>query len=172
MRQVYRIETTVTEDEVDSEDAGMAKIFTPCSPDDPDTGMFVRIQSWGDHTDFNSLVGKRIEVQVNIIDEQDTDLDRIYELVKGDFLDDSIDIVFDKLDEYLCAGEFSRVDDFLDKVDINRLDCNLIVAVLSITFQATEELKNWDKFFDVCEELLREKYPERFEGMLKGFNQT
>lgn len=65
-----RIEDTV--EEVTVEDNGMAKIAEVGTAGE--FGMFVRIQSWGDHTEFDRVIetGGRYRVTIERIDD-DTD---------------------------------------------------------------------------------------------------
>jgi hypothetical protein len=69
--------------DVDTEDAGMAKIghiYSRAGVDDPNAGqLFVRIQSWSEpneltpladptHPEFEQLVGKRVRVTIEVIE--------------------------------------------------------------------------------------------------------
>ena len=73
MKKIYQIKQRVTpkgyvagEASVETEDGGMAKIadFSDASGD----GMFVRVQSWNNHTDFDKMLGKLVQVTVEIDD--------------------------------------------------------------------------------------------------------
>lgn len=70
--KIYQAEGDYDPTNLDVEDAGQAKIYTVVDEnDDALNGMFVKIQSWydnGEHTEMNSLVGKRIRVTVEILD--------------------------------------------------------------------------------------------------------
>jgi hypothetical protein len=55
---------------IEREDGGCAMIGT--ISDNADVGMFVRIQSWDEgkeHKDFKSLLGKKIRVTIEVVEE-------------------------------------------------------------------------------------------------------
>ena len=65
----------------------------------------------------------------------------INDLTRSDLDDDSkLDLLFDKVDDWLCEGKFSMVDLFLKRVPIYNLDCNLWIGILSITLAAKDQL--------------------------------
>lgn len=66
----WELITEMSKDLIDSEDGGEALIFH-ASPDDEDTGMFVKIQSWDEstaHVDFNKFVDKKVRITIETID--------------------------------------------------------------------------------------------------------
>ncbi|MGD9726289.1 MAG: hypothetical protein AB7L09_01435 [Nitrospira sp.] len=87
------LDAEISDDHVDTEEAGRAKIWTsPCFPDRPGSpvldedpvGVFVRLQSWDEHDRshelFNRFVGKRVRITIESLDP----LDRLADIPKGD----------------------------------------------------------------------------------------
>lgn len=69
MRVVF--EQVVEPDDVDIEDGGDAKIMhvdERAEGGDPDRGLFVKVQSWVDHSEFDQLCDKRVRVTVETLD--------------------------------------------------------------------------------------------------------
>src|SRR5690554_3245725 len=69
-------------------------------------------------------------------------LDRVYSLVASGETDDAVDLIFDFVDDRLLEGDAARVDDLLVTTDVKRLDTTLMLAVLSITKPASDQLCN------------------------------
>lgn len=75
LKQFYPLEYNfcdiIKPEDISIEDHGMAKIvgiYTNVDVDggSPDEGLYVRIHSWKEHTDFDQLVGKRITVKITV----------------------------------------------------------------------------------------------------------
>lgn len=82
--------------------------------------------------------------------------------------DAAIDILFRRVDELLTAREFEVCNDLLRCIDLNRLDTNLTVAVLSITLAAAERLPYRQQFVWRVAEHLQDIAPERAARLLEG----
>lgn len=54
--------------------------------------------------------------------------------------DDALDLIFERVDDALLAGEFDRVDAVLDAVKLDKLDSALVVGFLSVTRAAKSKL--------------------------------
>ena len=67
-------------------------------------------------------------------------LDRIYHLCQQSEPDDAIDVIFERVDSLLSQGHFGECDRLLGRVDIERLDSDLMVAFLAITAAARDKL--------------------------------
>ena len=83
-------------------------------------------------------------------------------------LDAAVDLIFDHFDELLQARKFREVDEALDAVDVNRLDSNLMVALLTITRAAKENLRRREELIRRIETKLRADAPERADKILSG----
>ena len=69
---IFDFSGKITPQHVDSEDGGKALICTFVDKPDEPAGLFVRVQSWDEskeHTDFNKLIGRKVRVTVEILDE-------------------------------------------------------------------------------------------------------
>lgn len=73
MKKKFVFEDVVLPRRVEVEDGGCAKIFT--TEDERQERLFVRIQSWSEenlchkeHPEFDSLIGKKIRVTVEVIE--------------------------------------------------------------------------------------------------------
>ena len=67
-------------------------------------------------------------------------LDDVYSLVQQKRQRKAVDILYEKVDDLLIAGEFKRCDELLRTIDLSRLDTNLIVSVLAMTKSAASDL--------------------------------
>jgi hypothetical protein len=92
----------------------------------------------------------------------------IYILVVLDRSDEAIDVLFREVDGMLLAGEFERCDQFLQIVDLSRLDTELIVGVLSVTLKASDKLPSRAEFFRRVSERFRDLPTGRAAGLLRG----
>lgn len=71
--KIYETEMDYNPEYLDVEDSGCAKIYSVVDTDEEDlNGIFVKVQSWYDngyHPEMDALVGKRIRVTVEILDD-------------------------------------------------------------------------------------------------------
>lgn len=78
-------------------------------------------------------------------DKDDSWIDEVYACVERNDPDAAVDVLFRGIDRLLRAGEFSKCDDLLMSLDLERLDSNLLVALDSITRRAADKLPRWTK---------------------------
>lgn len=83
---------------------------------------------------------------------------------------DVLDFMFDHIDNLLCAGEFDKVGELLDAVDMSKLDVLLVVGFLSITLRAALLLPTRPSFVARATERVRELDPERMKSLLIGLD--
>lgn len=95
-------------------------------------------------------------------------LDDVYSLVAREKIDDAIDIVLRELDTLLEEGRLDDVDSALAAIDVERLDINLMLSVLTITLSASDTLKRRARFLERVEKKLEEQAPSRVERLLEG----
>jgi hypothetical protein len=91
----------------------------------------------------------------------------VYDLSSKNELDKAADILFDKVDDLLLAGDFKGCDSLLTQIDLDRLDVNLVVAALAITFAAKHELPSRTAFVTRSRtRLLKEFETRRVEALV------
>lgn len=95
-------------------------------------------------------------------------LERVYVLVSQAELEDAIDLLFEQVDDLLLAGRFNDCDKILQKVDIDRLETNLMIGLLSVTLAAAKELPNRALVMSAIRESLTRSDPARVERLLNG----
>lgn len=95
-------------------------------------------------------------------------LDNVYVFVAQGNVDDAVDIIFDRLDDALCEGDFRACDSVLRATDLSRLDTHAIVGFLSITLAAREQLHERSRFVTRAERRLRVLAPDRIDGLMSG----
>jgi hypothetical protein len=81
-------------------------------------------------------------------------LNRVYDLNASNKIDDSIDVVFDVF--WQLHDKFETMNSILDKVDLSKIDSNLIVGFLVQTFKYIENISNHLPFCDRAEARLLE----------------
>jgi hypothetical protein len=86
---------------------------------------------------------------------------------RGD-LDSSIDLLCDRLDTQLSAGDFAQVDDLLRTIDLEQLGTTLLIALLAFTVAAQHKLMARAAFYDRVEQRLQLLAPTRVDELLKG----
>jgi hypothetical protein len=101
-------------------------------------------------------------------EKDDACLTNIYLLVDQHRVDDATNILFERMDELLSAGKFQLCDDLLRSIDLQRLDTNLVVAVLSITLVAADHLPYRQRFVERAVQRLEHLAPERVDRLLDG----
>lgn len=106
--------------------------------------------------------------QVNALLNIAEALTDLYSLVARGRPDDAIDILFQNVDELLTRGDFAGCDELLRVVDLNHLDTNLVVALLSITAGASAHLRERGAVFARAKEVLLKLSPSRADRLLDG----
>jgi hypothetical protein len=94
-------------------------------------------------------------------------LDHAQLLVSHGQTDTALDLVFDRFDEMLLAGDFNRVDQILAESRPENLSVDLLVGVLTVTLAAKNQLNSR---FEFCErvKLALQNRGEVQEGLLIG----
>jgi hypothetical protein len=87
----------------------------------------------------------------------------LYEMAARD-TDDAIDVLYDRVDSMLTAGDWAATEAAVQALDEQRLDVALLVAAISITRPAAERLPSRLKLIA----RLREVEPTRAERLLQG----
>lgn len=83
---------------------------------------------------------------------------------------DILDFMFEHIDDLLRAGEFDKVGELLDAVDMSKLDVLLVIGFLSITLSAAPVLPTRPSFVARATERIRELDPERMKSLLIGLD--
>lgn len=99
-------------------------------------------------------------------------IEKIHELDKSDNknfeLEEATDLLFEKIDDLLLEGKFEEVDEHLLKFRLEELSIELLIGILSITWQAKELLKNRQAVFNKIREIIEIKEPSRIKELLSG----
>jgi len=93
-------------------------------------------------------------------------LDDVYALVSEGNVDEAIKILYEHVDKQLISKDFNACNNLLMTIDVSRLDSNLLVVLLSITFSAKDELHNRRDLINRIESRLKVLAPDRFERLL------
>lgn len=80
----------------------------------------------------------------------------------------AIDMLFDRVDRMMLDEKFEDVDGLLRIIDVDRLDSNLMVGVLTITQCARERLAERVGALERIEKRLRATDPDRVDELLQG----
>jgi hypothetical protein len=105
---------------------------------------------------------------VEVPPDAPTWLGDVYSLVVKGELRSAVDILFGHVDDLLLAGKFGRCNEFLQTIDLKRLDTNLIVSLLSMTRAAADLLPYRRALLDRARTVLAEKAPGRVDRLLHG----
>jgi hypothetical protein len=94
--------------------------------------------------------------------------DQLYALVEGEYIDAAIDLLFEVVDDWFLARQFEQCDRFLADLDITRLDTNLLVGVLSITYAAKDKLQERAALVPQVRARLEQLAPGRADRLMEG----
>lgn len=90
----------------------------------------------------------------------------MYRCVDRDDVDAALEILYDELVGLQTDGRFAECDDMLAILDIEGLDSNLMVGVLSVTYQARDRLRNRARVLQKIERRLGQLAPNRVEALI------
>lgn len=93
------------------------------------------------------------------LNRQQNVLPQLYELVQNRRIDDALDLLYDVIDDLLVSKSFAACERMLAKIDLARMNPDLLVGVLSITLPAKSVLTARDQFVRSVEEHLRQSLP-------------
>lgn len=98
-------------------------------------------------------------------------LAEVYEAVAERRVRHAIDVLFERMDDLFLEGKFQEADRILSSVDVEKLDENLMVGFLTITFAAKEHLNNRDALYQHIEDKLRQTLtPGELSSLLQGLS--
>jgi hypothetical protein len=81
---------------------------------------------------------------------------------------DTIDFIFNTIDNALSQGEFSSVDLVLSALTLDQLNIDAMLAFLTITLAAKDRLQTRDYLFDDIKKYLIEKKEKNIKALLQG----
>ncbi|MFC1759412.1 hypothetical protein ACFL2H_11705 [Planctomycetota bacterium] len=84
-------------------------------------------------------------------------------------IDAALDIVYDRVDEMMLAGQFDEVNQTIADLNVDELSIDIILGVLTITLPGKSKLPDRNKFFEDAKRSL-ESRGEHCEGLLAGLN--
>ena len=79
----------------------------------------------------------------------------------------SLDIIFDKLDDWLLAEDFDRCSSFLTDVQVDQLSTAQLLTILTVTYPAKTKLTTRRVFFDQVRKTLKAR-GENIASLLSG----
>jgi len=97
-------------------------------------------------------------------------LTNLYEAIGKVHDEKLIDLLIERFDIALSTGFFSVADELLEELDIDKLNSNLIICILSATRRARGQLPKRQDFVDRARGRLTELYPERVERLMEGLD--
>lgn len=95
-------------------------------------------------------------------------LETLYALVARDKPDKAVELLFEQVDDQMIEGRFAECDDLLQIIDLDRLDLNLIIAVLSITLAPKDSLPSRPAFVQKASAEVQKRAPTRANRLLQG----
>lgn len=95
-------------------------------------------------------------------------VEEMYLLVAHRELERAVDLLFERVDDLLLEGRMNECDAILRTIDIDQLDSNLMVSLLSITLPAASELPYRPTLVARVESSFMKTDPERTAGLLRG----
>ncbi len=82
---------------------------------------------------------------------------------------DVLDFIFETIDNYLIQGKFELINTLLEIININKLNSNTIIGILTITNRHKNELKYRKHFYENSKIRLNEKHTkEKVYHLLYG----
>jgi hypothetical protein len=88
-------------------------------------------------------------------------------LAKGQ-TDAALDLLLDRLDDALSAGDLAQCEEALVALDVGRLNIEACLTVLAVTRAARQELRGRASFLKRAEGRVSELAPDRAEVLLQG----
>lgn len=94
-------------------------------------------------------------------------LERLYGW--SDSIERELDFILATFDDLFCEGSFSRVNQILKSIEVDKLDTSILIGFLSFSCCARDELEFYDSFVSLVEEHLKVIEPDRWERLMRGF---
>ena len=82
-------------------------------------------------------------------------------------IDETLDQLYDLIDEKFTAGHFEEVNRFLNNVRVKDIHTDILMGILTATLPAKNKLPARETFMAKTEAIIRERH-EWEEGMGKG----
>ncbi len=93
----------------------------------------------------------------------------LYQFVEQNRIDDALDLLYEVIDDLLVSGSFGACERMLGKMDLNRMNADTLVGVLSITLPAKNLLAARERFLhSVDKHLRRSLSSEQTQDLLRG----
>ena len=92
----------------------------------------------------------------------------IYKLVEGGMVESASDMLFDLFDDLHLEKRFEESNDLMTRIDLNKLDTNLVVGLLCITHPAKAFLPDRDKIVYLAEARLKILALDRVKKLMHG----
>lgn len=95
-------------------------------------------------------------------------LAELYALIRNNNSEAASDLLYDKIDEMLLSGDFEGCDRLLRKIQLEKFDTFLLVALASILKTPNKELSEYRGTLAKIRSHLKRLAPDRVETLLKG----
>jgi hypothetical protein len=95
-------------------------------------------------------------------------LEKIYDLLENQKVDEAVDVLFDWSDTAMQEGRIQDVDQIFLTVNFNKLDTNLIVAMACLAY--AYQLPSYALFYQKVKARLLVLASDRIEGLLMGLS--
>lgn len=74
-----------------------------------------------------------------------------------------IDLIYDCVDNWMHAGEWGKIDEFIESIDLETASEHVVLAALVISLPCRSKLKTIDKFVSDVKQL--PEYCDSLEGL-------
>jgi hypothetical protein len=95
-------------------------------------------------------------------------LGQIHKLAEEGETDKAADCMLAAFDDLFTYGEFEEANSLMCRIDLNRLDTNLVVCLLCSTVAAKDELPDRPKIVALAEARLRVLALDRVKELMRG----
>lgn len=95
-------------------------------------------------------------------------LTEFYKLSENKSYDQALDLLFIKVDDAMYADDWLGIDSMLQKIDINRLETNLLVGILTATLPGKSRLAERADFYQRARSKMMELAADRIVGLTSG----
>lgn len=95
-------------------------------------------------------------------------IEEIYKLVELQEYDEACDILYQDMDSMFLDGEFDQCNEMLKLINLDKLDINLLVGLLSITYAAKDKLPYRDNLYNKIQQKFDLLCSDRKEKLLVG----
>lgn len=113
--------------------------------------------------------------RTQLVDEnrrkRDEALEELYRLSESGQIDPGLDYLYKTIDDLLLDEQYATCDAYLQDMDLERLDSDILVGLLTITFSARHDLLKRSNILEAIREMFRSIMPEaEVSATLRGLD--